>query len=297
MEVKRFDSSEGNVWKYVFYFDNAVAEAVLYRYEDFYTRTVICVSVQSGCPVGCKFCGTGKKFIRNLTYNEIIHQVQYCLADMDIERISSQGKRFQIMFMSMGEPILNIDELNSAIIRLHDIYPIAELLISTMGAKNKIAYDKLLSLSINIPKVGLQFSVHEAFDDKRDQLIPYKNKMNLREIRDFGIKWNQQTNRPVYINYCISDTNQSADEMNRLKDLFSPNIFNFTFSVICSADEKMKEKGYRELVKINAIASSFLDCGYNVRVFDPAGQDDIGGGCGQLFETQKFFQKYKPKTL
>ena len=50
MEVKRFDSSEGNVWKYVFDFGDAVAEAVLYKYEDFYTRTVLCVSVQSGCP-------------------------------------------------------------------------------------------------------------------------------------------------------------------------------------------------------------------------------------------------------
>ena len=65
MKTKRFDSSEGNVWKYVFDFENAVAEAVLYKYEDFYKRTVLCVSVQSGCPVGCKFCGTGKKFIRN----------------------------------------------------------------------------------------------------------------------------------------------------------------------------------------------------------------------------------------
>jgi adenine C2-methylase RlmN of 23S rRNA A2503 and tRNA A37 len=60
MEFKRFDSSEGNVWKYVFDFGNAVAEAVLYKYESFYKRTVLCISVQSGCPVGCKFCGTGE---------------------------------------------------------------------------------------------------------------------------------------------------------------------------------------------------------------------------------------------
>ena len=57
--IKRFDSSEGNVWKYVFDFGTAVAEAVLYKYENFYKRTVLCVSVQSGCPVGCTFCSTG----------------------------------------------------------------------------------------------------------------------------------------------------------------------------------------------------------------------------------------------
>lgn len=292
MKTKRFDSSEGNVWKYVFDFENAVAEAVLYKYEDFYKRTVLCVSVQSGCPVGCKFCGTGKKFIRNLTNLEIVAQVKYCLKDMNIENVNSAGERFQIMFMSMGEPTLNIDNVINAIKDLNNLYPNAELLISTMGAKNNTAFEKLLKVSIEIQKVGLQFSVHEAFEDKRNQLIPFKNKLNLREMRDFGIEWNKQTKRPVYINYCIGETNQSNEEMDRLKDLFSPAVFNFTFSVICSADENMKDKGYRELAKINTITSSFVECGYNVRVFDPAGQDDIGGGCGQLWYVQNWMRDH-----
>jgi len=292
MKTKRFDSSEGNVWKYVFDFENAVAEAVLYKYEDFYKRTVLCVSVQSGCPVGCKFCGTGKKFIRNLTSLEIVAQVKHCLRDMNIENVNSVGERFQIMFMSMGEPILNIDNVITAIKDLNNLYPNAELLISTMGPKNNTAFEKLLKVSIEIQKVGLQFSVHEAFEDKRNQLIPFKNKLNLREIRDFGIEWNKQTKRPVYINYCIGETNQSNEEMDRLKDLFSPAVFNFTFSVICSADENMKDKGYRDLNKINTIASSFVECGYNVRVFDPAGQDDIGGGCGQLWYVQNWMRNH-----
>jgi len=122
--------------------------------------------------------------------------------------------------------------------------------------------------------------------------MPFKNKLNLREMRDFGIEWNKQTKRPVYVNYCIGETNQSSEEMDRLKDLFSPTVFNFTFSVICSADENMKDKGYRELNKINTIASSFVECGYNVRVFDPAGQDDIGGGCGQLWYVQNWMRDH-----
>lgn len=292
MEFKRFDSSEGNVWKYVFEFGDAVAEAVLYQYESFYKRTVICVSVQSGCPVGCKFCGTGKKFIRNLTDLEIITQVNTCLADMHIQDVDASGERFQIMFMSMGEPTLNIDNVGAAIRQLNTIYPNAELLISTMGTKNASAFDKLLKLSVDIPKVGLQFSVHEAYEEKRNMLIPYKNKLNLREIRDYGIVWNRKTNRPVYVNYCIGENNQSGGEMDRLKDLFSPAVFNFTFSVICSADESMKEKGYRELQKIEQITSTFIEAGYNVRIFDPAGQDDIGGGCGQLWYVQKWMREH-----
>lgn len=293
MKTERFDSSEGNVWKYVFDLGDAVTEAVLYRYESFYKRTVLCISVQSGCPVGCKFCGTGKNFIRNLTNSEIVLQVKHCLKDMNIENIDSDGERFQIMFMSMGEPTLNIDNVINAIRELNNTYPNAELLVSTVGTKNNIALDKLLNVSAEIQKVGLQFSVHEAFEHKRNMLIPYKNKMNLQELRDFGIEWNRRTRRPVYINYCIGEDNQSEEEMNRLKDLFSPLVFNFTFSVICSSDENMKDKGYRELEKINAIASSFLISGYNVRVFDPAGQDDIGGGCGQLWYVQKWMRDHK----
>ena len=293
MIVKRFDSSENNVWKYVFEFKDAIAEAVLYRYDSFYKRTVLCVSVQSGCPVGCKFCGTGKKFIRNLTEKEIVSQVEYILSSMGIEDINTHGERFQIMFMSMGEPMLNIDNVISAIQTLNDYYSNAELLLSTMGIKDKSAFSKIIEVSYIINKVGLQFSVHEAFDNKRDTLIPFKNKLNLREIRDFGIQWNKATNRPVYVNYCIGEGNQSVEEMDRLKDLFSPTIFNFTFSVICSADETMKDKGYRELDKINKITESFLDVGYNVRVFDPAGQDDIGGGCGQLFHVQNWMVEHK----
>lgn len=293
MEVKRFDSSEGNVWKYVFDFGDAVSEAVLYKYESFYKRTVICVSVQSGCPVGCKFCGTGKKFIRNLTGKEIVEQVKYALKDMNIENINTAGERFQIMFMSMGEPTLNIDNVIMAIKKLNYFYPNAELLISTMGTKNKYAFEEILRISTNIYKVGLQFSVHEAFEEKRNELIPYKNKLTLRELRDYGIEWNNRTKRPVYINYCINKDNQSKEEFDRLKDLFSPAVFNFTFSVVCSADENMKDAGYRELDRINEIASSFIENGYNVRVFDPAGQDDIGGGCGQLWYVQDWIKNHK----
>jgi len=221
-----------------------------------------------------------------------VAQVKHCLKDMNIENVNSAGERFQIMFMSMGEPTLNIDNVITAIKDLNNLYPNAELLISTMGAKNNTAFEKLLKVSIEIQKVGLQFSVHEAFEDKRNQLIPFKNKLNLREMRDFGIEWNRQTKRPVYVNYCIGETNQSNEEMDRLKDLFSPTVFNFTFSVICSADENMKDKGYRELNKINTITSSFVECGYNVRVFDPAGQDDIGGGCGQLWYVQNWMRDH-----
>ena len=67
-------SSDENVCKYIFQKEDAIAEAVLYKYGSYEDRTVLCVSVQSGCPVGCSFCGTGSTFVRNLTSQEIVEQ-------------------------------------------------------------------------------------------------------------------------------------------------------------------------------------------------------------------------------
>lgn len=292
MNHEIFTSSEGNVWKYVFTSDDMVAEAVLYRYEDFYKRTVICCSTQSGCPVGCKFCGTGSKFIRNLTDVEIVAQINTVLNSKGISDVSERGERFQIMFMSMGEPMLNWDNVERAIRMLHKLYPNAELLLSSIAPHTE-SYGRLIALSKEISKVGLQFSIHKAFDDQRNVLIPYENKMSLREIRDLGTLWWTETGRHPYLNYCVDGTNNSENDSTRLMDLFSPMIFNFTFSVVCSKNENMKEAGFKNLDEIRKFEFQFLQNGYNTRIFNPDGQDDIGGGCGQLWYVQQWMKNYK----
>lgn len=150
MEFKRFDSSEGNVFKYVFSGNDFVAESVLYRYNSFAERTVICCSTQSGCPVGCSFCGTGKRFVRNLTSDEIVSQVKTVIEDQNIN--TQEVRKFQIMFMSMGEPLLNWDAVATAIERLNVLYPTAQLLISTIAPNNPRALMGFLELSKKIDK-------------------------------------------------------------------------------------------------------------------------------------------------
>lgn len=291
MEFKVFESSEGNVWKYVFTKDDMVAEAVLYRYEDFYKRTVICCSTQSGCPVGCKFCGTGNKFIRNLTADEIVHQIYTILNHQDIRNGIQDAKRFQIMFMSMGEPLLNWDAVELAIRELHDEFPNAELLLSTIAPDRPEIWKRVIQLSKEIDKVGLQFSIHKSNDRERNKLIPYKNKLTLREIRDIGTLWWKETGRHPYLNYCVDGTNDDGLDAGCLMNLFSPVIFNFTFSVVCSADETMKDAGFRELDDLRVFERCFLEAGYNTRIFNPDGQDDIGGGCGQLWYVQQWMKE------
>lgn len=295
MSIKVFESSNSNVFKYVFTKDDAVYEAVLYRYEDFYKRTVICCSTQSGCPVGCKFCGTGNKFIRDLTAQEIAGQIFYILGDKNIEDIDTKGERFQIMFMSMGEPLLNWDAVEEAIVILHEAFPNAELLISTIAPDEPEAISKMIGLSKQIDKIGLQFSIHKSSDGARNTLIPYQNKLSLNRIRDLGLLWWKETGRHPYLNYCIDGTNNDAVDEIALKNRFSPVVFNFTFSVVCSSNENMKEAGFKNLTAIRIFEESFLRDGYNTRIFNPDGQDDIGGGCGQLWYVQQWMKEHNIK--
>ena len=290
MDMKRFDSSESDVWKYVFTNEQIVLESVLYRYGSFDKRTVICCSVQSGCKIGCSFCGTGKNFIGNISSDQIVDQIKVVLKDQNIEDINSRCAKFQIMFMSMGEPMDNIDAVIEAIRILNKRYPNAELLLSTIGMHDDEAFNKIVKVSKIIDKVGLQFSIHKSTDKERDALIPFKKKYNLREIRDRGTFWKQETGRNVYLNYCVDDSNAKDSDIENLKTLFSPITFNMTFSVICEADETMQDTAIKNLDTIRLFEGSFVSDGYNTRIFDPAGQDDIGGGCGQLWFVQNFLK-------
>ena len=290
--IKKFESSDTNVSKFVFEFNNgeAIAEAVLYRYGSYKNRTVICCSVQSGCPIGCTFCGTGKLFIRNLSSTEIVHQVTKCLETIDCD--PNEIEKFQIMFMSMGEPFTcNFIELTLAIKMLHYKYPKADLLISTSAPINMVhSLPAFIKLSQDIPKIGLQFSIHESTDEARAKLIPTKTS-TLRQIAAMGELWAAYTGRKPFFNYCVHEGNSSQVDANRLYDLFNPDVWEATLSVICEKEESMKSSIDRQLTLIEKFSQKMSKNHFSFRVFNPAGQDDIGGGCGQLWYFQEWLNK------
>lgn len=297
MKIKTFESTDTNVKKFVFEWGDqpsekkGVAEAVLYRYGEYRKRTVICCSVMSGCPVGCTFCGTGKFFVRNLTKNEIVEQVRSCLETIDCG--TRDIEKFQIMFMSMGEPMLNWKELKLAIIELADMYPTAQLLISTSAPTGMIYHlGELISFSMQIKRLGLQFSVHESTDEARAKLIP-TNTCTLRQIAAMGDVWAAFTGRKPYFNYCVNTDNNGADDARRLASLFNPDVWECTLSVICEKEESVANSIERQLDIISNFRKVMEDEGFHLRVFNPAGQDDIGGGCGQLW----YFQKWLKSNL
>ena len=285
-DIKEIQSTDCNVKKFVFKNPTAVAESVLYKYPTYEDRTVICCSTQSGCPVGCRFCGAGNHFVRSLTAEEIIEQPVYLLERTGVA--AADIKRLQIMFMSMGEPLLNYKELSVAINGLHALYPKAALLISTSGPR--VSYDKVIEDAVKIPTIGLQFSVHESTDEARDILIPFKAKLTLAEIAEKGEQFYKATDRQAFFNYCVHDKNNTIADADRLRALFNPEYFQATISVICESDEHVAAANKRQEELAANFTSLLGERGFSTRMFNPAGQDDISGGCGQLWDTQEWMR-------
>lgn len=295
MEHKRFISKDSNVSKFVFEGKHGnsrdiAVEAVLYKYNSYKDRTVICCSTQCGCPVGCVFCGTGKFFIRNLTCEEIVEQIETVLTYIDCN--TDEINKFQIMFMSMGEPFMNYDNLELAIIALAEKYKNAELLVSTsapfMPIFNNI--DKFVILSKKYDKIGIQFSVHESNDDDRSKLISTKTSP-LEIIGFVGDEWAKATGRKPFFNYCVHENNSNNKNVSELLENFNPNVWECTLSVICEKDNTMQNAINEKLELIKSFSEKMVNAGYSIRVFNPAGQDDIGGGCGQLWYFQQWLNE------
>ena len=288
--VQIFQDEKEHVKKYVFERDDIAVESVLYRYPTYTERTVLCISTMCGCPMGCRFCGTGDYFVRSLTAEEIVAQAMYIL-DSQIDGINpSEIKKLQIMVMSMGEPAL-VKALWEAFRILHKKYPNAALLISSSGPK--IDYSWIREMSVEIPTVGLQFSVHESTDTARNALIPFKNKLNLFEIAKEGLEWFIATRRKPYFNYCAHGNNSSEEDVERLFNLFNPSVWEATVSVICERESHAQATNEHQRNLAIEFGNKLVERGYNVRVFDPAGQDTIGGGCGQLHYYQDWIEKNK----
>jgi 23S rRNA (adenine2503-C2)-methyltransferase len=184
---------------------------------------------------------------------------------------------------------LNYKQLEIAFRKLHEKYPNAKLLISSIGPK--VDYEPLMKLSEEINTIGLQFSVHETTDEKRNQLIPFKEKITLKQLSEVGEVFLARTGRKPFFNYCAKSDNDSIDDANRLNEIFNPDVFEATISVVCERDETIARANERQRKLAVDFMDKLINLGYSTRIFDPAGQDDTGSGCGQLFHVQKWFKE------
>lgn len=182
-------------------------------------RWMIGVSVMSGCPVRCKFCATGtmKKW-RNLSVDEIVNQVEFVI-NKNKDAHPEDCKEFKINYTRMGEPFLNIDNVKKAINVIDSKYNNVHHYISTIGIKNS-------DFNFISDNITLQLSLHSLEDDKRNWLIPYKNKLDIVELSKIKTNSNLKTT----LNLTLVD--ETDFDIEKLKCNFNKDDFFIKISPI-----------------------------------------------------------------
>jgi 23S rRNA (adenine2503-C2)-methyltransferase len=192
--------------------DGRRIESVLIPEED---RQTLCVSTQVGCPLACSFCATGAMgFTRNLTTAEIVDQL------VRVGPLLDEGERItNVVFMGMGEPLLNTTALLEAIRIL--IHPKAfamaprRITVSTAGVVSQIG--RLL----DVAPVNLAVSLHATTDAVRDEIVPLNRKFPLEELLG-ALRSDPRIGRrrPVFFEYILIDgVNDGPDDARRLASL------------------------------------------------------------------------------
>ncbi len=195
--------------------DGAAVESVLIPSEEAHSqrrRLTLCVSTQVGCPLGCAFCATASlRLRRNLNAAEIVDQL------LQAQRLSSQ-RITNLVFMGMGEPLLNFEAVLTAVRIWTD--PVAELLsprritLSTAGLVPEIY--RLADSGI---RIKLAISLHSVDQQLREQLMPIARRYPLSELQEAARYYAHQTHRPVTYEYILfdrlNDTPADADAVAR----------------------------------------------------------------------------------
>src|SRR5215213_5202136 len=206
--VQQAESRDGTIKALFRTADGKPVEAVLMRYRD--GRRSVCVSSQSGCPLTCTFCATGQmKFGRNLSADEILDQALHFRRTEAIDHV---------VFMGMGEPTMNIDNVLAACERLPDLgVTHRRTAISTVGWVPGI--DRLAECEMPL---GLALSLHAPNDGLRSQIMAVNERYPIAEVLAACERYRAARRRKVFVEYVmldgVNDHPQHARELARLLD-------------------------------------------------------------------------------
>jgi len=251
--------------------DGLKVEAVLMRHKD---RNTVCVSSQVGCPLNCSFCATGKLgFKRNLSSDEIAGQILFFnrYLKKEKQRVSN------VVFMGMGEPFLNYENVMGAIKILNDKdglnIGVRKISISTAGIVEGI--EKLAQENID---VNLAISLHAPNDELRKKLMPVANKYSIAEILEAVNEYIELTNRKVMFEYImikdVNDSEAQAEELARLMNhkLYMVNLISYNATGIFRPSSPEHIKEFKKVLE---------DYGIEVTQRYKLGRG-VRGACGQL---------------
>jgi 23S rRNA (adenine2503-C2)-methyltransferase len=212
VETQR-ESRDGTVKTLFRTHDGHPVEAVLMRYRD--GRRSLCLSSQSGCPLTCTFCATGQMaFGRNLTASEMLDQALHFRRTTDVDHA---------VFMGMGEPMLNLDEVLGAARRLPDLgITHRRTTISTVGW--------LPGLTRFVDEVDepirLALSLHAPTDDVRSAIMAVNERYPLADVVAECRRHAARVNRRVFVEYVmLAGVNDSVEQARELGALLGPDGF------------------------------------------------------------------------
>ncbi len=204
-------SNDGTIKNAIKLHDSLIVESVLIPTE---TRTTACVSSQVGCSLDCNFCATARlKRMRNLNPDEIYDQV---VAIDQQSRLYHDHKLSNIVFMGMGEPLLNYKNVLDAIDKITSDEGLGmspkRITLSTVGIPKMIK-----KLADDEVKFNLAVSLHSAIDEVRSKMMPINEKSNLAELLEALQYWYAKTKKIITFEYVIwkeiNDKQKDADAL------------------------------------------------------------------------------------
>ena len=194
-------------------------------------RLTVCVSSQVGCPMDCDFCATGKGgFTRNLKAYEIVDQVLTVQQDFG-QRVSN------VVFMGMGEPLMNIKQTVAAVRSLNQDVGIGQraLTVSTVGIPGKIK-----QLGQHQLQIVLAISLHASNQQLREQLIPSAKRYPLSTLLDECREYVRLTGRRVTFEYIllagVNDLPEQAQQLAKLLKGFQTHVNLIPYNPISEVD-------------------------------------------------------------
>ena len=279
-ETHRVVSEDGDTTKLLLNLsNNNSVETVLMQYEPTkiggHPRSTICVSTQIGCAMGCVFCATGQMgFETNLKAEDIISQVIHFE-----EILRERGEHVtNLVFMGMGEPMANYDEMIRAVkILTHPRgFGLGQrhITISTIGIKSGI--EKLAEENLQI---GLAISLHAPTNELRKKLVPTATSNSVEEIIESGHNYFKKTGRRVTFEYALmSEINDSPEIANNLAKLLQGNGSHVNLIPINPTAGDFKRPSNNRVHEFERILSN---AGVNCTIRIEKGTE-ISAACGQL---------------
>ena len=286
--VKTLVSSEKDTIKWLLEFpDGERIETVLMAYLDkdkSANRFTVCVSSQIGCAIGCPFCATGRMGLkRSLLAEEIVGQV--LVANTYIAENFGDFAVGNIVFMGMGEPFLNYDNLSQTIKILNEPKGLQigmrKITVSTSGIVPGIK-----AFGENFPQATLAISLHTPFDEQRNEMVPVNKKYNLQTLMQAVENYIQTTNSRVTFEYAlIAGVNDSSKHAQALAKLLQGFLCHVNLIPLNSIETGKLHRPKAAVTK--EFSQVLLRAGIVTTLREEKGQD-ISAACGQLIsETEE----------